>query len=138
MNAELSMLQVMSESRGQAPHRAYRTQQVLSAKPEDLVLMVYDHVIASSRAKDKRKASAGIAVLIDALDFDQGEIALGLFRLYRYTMDKVWEGEFDDVVSVMRPLREAWAAAMRNRAGPTGRSAVLPPPAERVGASAGR
>lgn len=137
MNAELSMLQVMSESRGQAPHRAYRTQQVLSAKPEDLVLMVYDHVIASCRAKDKKKASAGIAVLIDALDFDQREIPLGLFRLYRYAMDKIWEGEFDDALSVMRSLREAWAAAVKGRADPASQSSVLARP-ERVGASAGR
>lgn len=137
MDAELNMLQVMSECRGQAPYRAYRTQQVLSAKPESLVLVVYDHVIASCRAKDKKKASAGIAVLIDALDLDRGEIALGLFRLYRYAMDKIWEGEFDDALSVMRPLREAWAAAVNGRADPTGQSSVLARP-ERAGASAGR
>lgn len=138
MDAELSMLQVVNEYRGQSPHKAYRTQQVLSAKPEDLVIMVYDRVIASCRAKDKKKASAGIAALVDALDFDQGEIAFGLFRLYRYAMDKVWESDFDNAVSVMRPLREAWAAAIRYRASPARPGAVLPSPAEGVGAPAGR
>ncbi|MEW5866981.1 MAG: hypothetical protein AB1774_09010 [Bacillota bacterium] len=137
MDAELGVLQVANEYRGQPPYKAYRTQQVLSAKPEDLLLMVYDHVIASCRAKDKKKASAGIAVLIDALDFDLGEIPLGLFRLYRYAMDKIWEGEFDDALSVMRSLREAWAAAAKGGADPTGQSSVLARP-ERVGASAGR
>ncbi|MDI7247610.1 MAG: flagellar protein FliS [Bacillota bacterium] len=140
MNAELDMLQTTSEYRGRSAYGVYRAQQVLSASPEDLVLMVYDHVIASCRAKDKKKASAGIATLIDALDLDQGEIAVGLFRLYRYTIDKVWEGKFDDVLSVMRPLRETWASAMKSRGGATAPPAasVVAGGPERMGASAAR
>lgn len=135
MSAELGVLQVMSDYKGRSPHGAYRVQQVLSAGPESLVLTVYDHVIASCRARDKKKASAGIATLIDALDLDQGEIALGLFRLYRYAMDKIWEGRFDDALSVIRPLREAWTTAAKGTASPTGPSAVATAP-ERAGGSA--
>ena len=140
MNAELGVLQATSEYRGRGAYHAYRAQRVLSASPEELVLMVYDHIIASCRAKDKKKASAGIATLIDGLDLDQGEIAAGLFRLYRYAMERVWEGKFDEVLSVMRPLRETWAAAMKGKgspASPPGISAVAGGP-ERVGASATR
>ncbi|MGE5572337.1 MAG: flagellar export chaperone FliS [Bacteroidota bacterium] len=140
MNAELDMLQATSEYRGRSAYGVYRAQQVLSAKPEDLVLMVYDHVIASCRAKDKKKASAGIATLIDALDLDQGEIAVGLFRLYRYAIDRVWEGKFDEALSVMRPLRETWATAMKGSRGPAGLPAasVVAGGPERMGASAAR
>ncbi|MGE5587305.1 MAG: flagellar export chaperone FliS [Clostridia bacterium] len=140
MNAELDMLQAASEYRGRSAHGVYRVQQVLSAKPEELVLMVYDHIIASCKAKDKKKASAGIATLIDSLDLDQGEVAVGLFRLYRYAMERVWEGEFDEALSVMRPLRETWAAAVKGRgsaANPIGMSQVVGGP-ERAGASATR
>lgn len=143
MNAELEVLQATSEYRGRSAYGVYRAQQVLSAKPEELVLMVYDHIIASCRAKDKKKASAGIATLIDGLDLDQGEIAVGLFRLYRYAMERVWEGKFDEALSVMRPLRETWATAVaatkgnRGAPNPVGLSAVATGP-ERVGASATR
>jgi len=140
LNAEFDMLQATSEHRGRNACGVYRAQQVLTARPEELVLMVYDHVIASCRAKDKRKVSAGIATLIDGLDLDQGEITAGLFRLYRYAMDRVWEGKFDEVLSVMRPLRETWAAAMKARGSPAGSPAasVVASGPERVGASAGR
>ncbi len=119
MSAELNMLEAAGDQRNRSPFGAYRAQQILSARPESLVLMVYDRVIASCRVKDKKGASAGIATLMDALDFEQGEIALGLFRLYRYAMDRVWEGRFEDVLPLMCPLREAWAAATRGKAGPT-------------------
>lgn len=140
MNAELEVLQATSEYRGRSAYGVYRAQQVLSAKPEELVLMVYDHIIASCRAKDKKKASAGIATLIDGLDLDQGEIAVGLFRLYRYAMERVWEGKFDEVLSIMRPLRETWAAATKAKGSPTGPPNVIAAAGgpERVGASAAR
>ncbi|MCR4403069.1 MAG: flagellar protein FliS [Firmicutes bacterium] len=138
MNAELDVLQAASEYRGRSAQGVYRAQQVLSARPEELVLMVYDHIIASCRAKDKKKASAGIATLIDSLDLDQGEVAAGLFRLYRYAMERVWKGEFGEALSVMRPLRETWAAATKGRvstANPLGIGPAVSG-AERVGASA--
>lgn len=101
--------------------------------------MVYDHVIASCKARDRKGASAGIATLIDALDLKQGEIALGLFRLYRYSMDMVWQGRFEDALSVMRPLREAWSAAAGVRAGPVHNSEdVAAIGREGMGASAWR
>lgn len=92
---------------------AYRTQQVLSASPERLVLMAYDYVLAGCNMRDKTKASRGLAELIDALDFSQGVVAVGLLRLYQYAMDRVREGDFDGAVSVIRPLREAWGTALR-------------------------
>ncbi|HXL04335.1 MAG TPA: flagellar protein FliS [Bacillota bacterium] len=95
---------------------AYRTQQVLSASPERLILMAYDYVLAGCNMQDKTKASRGLAELIDALDFSQGEVAVGLLRLYQYAMDRVREGDFDGAISVMRPLRETWGEALRGAA----------------------
>ena len=100
------------------PLMSYRTQQVMSASPERLVLMVYDHVLASCKARDVKKASSGLATLIDALDFDTGDIAVGLFRLSRYVMEKVKKQEFDEAASIIRPLRDAWYQAACGCSGP--------------------
>ncbi|NLS45008.1 MAG: flagellar protein FliS [Firmicutes bacterium] len=92
---------------------AYRTQQVLSASPERLILMTYDYILAGCNTKDKTKVSRGLVELIDALDFSQSDIAMGLLKLYQYALDKVREGDFNGVISVLRPLRETWGAALQ-------------------------
>ena len=117
MDAAVDMLQARPVYSGINAVGAYRTQQVLTESPERLVLMVYDYVIAGCNLKDKTKASRGLAELIDALDFSQGEIAIGLLRLYQYAMDRVREGDFDRAISVIRPLRETWGEALRETAG---------------------
>lgn len=93
------------------PSDIYRTQQIMSATPEKLVVMVYDYVLAACKAQDGKKAARGLAELIDALDFDQGEIALGLFRLYRYAMERVKEGKFDEVITILQELKATWVKA---------------------------
>ena len=117
MDVAFDMLQAREAYRGANASDAYRTQQVLTESPERLVLMVYDYVIAGCNLKDKTKASRGLAELIDALDFSQGDIAIGLLRLYQYAMDKVREGDFDGAISVIRPLRDTWGATLRKRSG---------------------
>jgi len=128
MDAELDMPQLATRYRGHSPAEAYRRQQVLSARPEDLILVVYDYVIAGCNGKDGAKACRGLAELIDALDFDQGEIAGGLFGLYRYSMDRVRKGDFDGALAVMRPLRETWAALTKKETGAPGANDVPAPP----------
>lgn len=117
MDVAVDMLQAGAAYRGISAVDAYRTQQVMTESPERLVLMVYDCVIAACNLNDKAKASRGLAELIDALDFSQGEIAVGLFRLYRYAMDKVREGDFEGATSVIRPLRETWGEMLRKKPG---------------------
>lgn len=117
MDVAVDMLQARAGYPGINAIDAYRTQQVLTESPEKLILMVYDYVIAGCNLKDKTKASRGLSELIDALDFSQGEIAVGLMRLYQYAMDKVREGDFDEAISVIRPIRETWGAALREVTG---------------------
>jgi flagellin-specific chaperone FliS len=113
MDVAGDILQTKADYRAGNVADAYRTQQVLSTSPERLVLMAYDYVLAGCNVQDKTKASRGLAELIDALDFSQGDIAVGLLRLYQYAMDRVREGDFDGAVSIIRPLREAWGTALR-------------------------
>ncbi|HHY47780.1 MAG TPA: flagellar protein FliS [Firmicutes bacterium] len=93
------------------PAKAYRTQQVMSASPQKLVLMVFDHIVAGCKARDSKRASSGLATLIDALDFEAGDIATGLFRLYRYAMERVKQNQFDEALAILEPLRDTWAQA---------------------------
>lgn len=93
------------------PLKVYRTQQVMSSSPQRLVLMVFDHIVAGCKARDAKRASSGLATLIDALDFEAGDIATGLFRLYRYAMERVKQNQFDEALSVLEPLRDSWAQA---------------------------
>ena len=113
MDVAVDMLQARAAYQGANAVDAYRTQQVLTESPEKLVLMVYDYVIAGCNMKDKIKAARGLVELIDALDFSQGEMSIGLLRLYQYAMDKIREGDFDGAISVIRPLRETWDATLR-------------------------
>lgn len=97
-----------------SPYIAYKAQEVFSASPERLVLMLYDYVMAACKRCDSKKASSGLAALIDSLDFEAGEVATGLFRLYRYAMEEIKAGRFEEALSVVRGLREAWAEALKS------------------------
>ena len=96
------------------PYMAYKAQEILSMSPEQLVLKLYDYVIAACKGRDSKKASSGLAVLIDSLDFEAGEMATGLFRLYRYAMEKVKTEHFDEALKVVGGLREAWTEAFKS------------------------
>ncbi len=54
------------------------------------------------------KASKGLVELISSLNFDYEEVALGLFRLYQYCQDKIRLEEFDEAVTILQGLRDAW------------------------------
>ncbi|HHY98912.1 MAG TPA: flagellar protein FliS [Firmicutes bacterium] len=108
--------QSMAQAHGaNNPIAIYRTQQVMSSSPSKLVTMVFDHAIASCKSGDGKRASACVAALIDALDFDAGEIATGFFRLYRYCMDCIKKQEFAEALKVLEPLRETWAQATQGQ-----------------------
>lgn len=99
----------------EAALKAYKKSQVdldiLSADPGTLVLKVYDYIISACKKGKARDASRGLVLLIDALDSEQA-ISANLFELYRYAMDRVKAGEFEEASTIIRGLREAWAAAL--------------------------
>ena len=66
------------------PYRTtqYQEQAVMGASPLRLIIMTYDVAIRSCEAKDFNKAVRAVSMLRDALNFDYGEAAAGLYRLY--------------------------------------------------------
>lgn len=116
----------MSDSLGR-----YKSVQVQTASPETLVVMLYDGIIrfiGSAQqgilAKKYDQADRALARAQDiiteltiTLNHEAGgEIARNLAGLYEYCMRRLIDGNvsksvepLDEVLSIVRPLRDAWA-----------------------------
>jgi len=96
----------------QRVRKRYLEEEVKNASPVKLVLMIYDLVIASLKKGDTVKARAGIRELIDSLDFEKGgTLATNLLSLYEYALRKIHEGDLEEALGVIKPLRDAWEEA---------------------------
>jgi flagellin-specific chaperone FliS len=89
-------------------HQEYRTQQVLGASPMQLVLMLYEMAIVGCEARDAQRARGALTELIGALNFEPGDVAVSLFRLYEYCLWEIRRDRFDAAARVLRDLKRAW------------------------------
>ena len=110
---------------------AYRESAVLTATPEQLVVMLYDGAnrfltqsaiaMRDGRAglagKKLRRAEAIIDELLATLDMSVGEVAERLQALYLFFKEHLMSarlkqdaGKVDEVAHFMRELRSSWAA----------------------------
>jgi flagellin-specific chaperone FliS len=89
----------------------YRQQDVLGASPIHLVVMAYDLAIQACEKEDFVQVTRVVGCLRDALDFEQRDASLGLFRLYQWCLDCVRQGDYNAALHILQDLREAWAAA---------------------------
>ena len=96
---------------------SYLTSSVVTLSPGELVLKMYDTALVALLAKDGTRAARVVSGLIDALDFQYRDVALGLFRLYRYCMEEIKRGEYETPARIMRELRDVWAEALDSRVG---------------------
>jgi flagellin-specific chaperone FliS len=92
-------------------YNQYRDQQVLSANPTQLLMMVYEQAIVQCEARDAQRAQRAITELIGALNFDAGELAVDLFRLYEYCLWEIRRQHFGDATNILRRLKSAWEDA---------------------------
>ena len=97
----------------------YRKQQVAAATPAELLLFLYDIAVASCAAQDKERAVSCFSEMIDSLNFEQNEIASGLFRLHEYCLEQVQSGNFAEAHRIVKELRDAWRAALREQSART-------------------
>jgi len=114
-----------------ASPNAYRENAVLTATPEQLVVMLYDGAnrfltqsaiaMRDGRAglagEKLRRAEAIIDELLATLDMSVGEIAERLQALYLFFKEHLMSarlkqdaGKVDEVAGFMRELRSSWAA----------------------------
>ncbi len=90
----------------------YLVQQINTASPEKLILMLYDFGVKSCRNRDREAAAKTLTELIAALNFDYREMAVPLFELYRFALDQVHQHQFEQPLFILSELREAWQTAM--------------------------
>lgn len=93
--------------------KAYLTQKILTASPEQLVAYLFDAALAACVKQDREQATKAIQELINALNFDYQEFATGLFQLYRYSLNKIQKGEFDQAQEILSELKGTWVQAMK-------------------------
>ncbi len=118
----------------------YRETEVLSASPGELVILVYDHVLASllraraamaagdveTRLTEIGRARDAVGELLATLDREKGGAVAGqLASLYAFFLKELaglgfepQVGRLDRIVAMVRDLREAFAGAQANPTGP--------------------
>jgi len=126
------------------PDRSYLVTRVLTAPPQSLVLMLYDGALReTARARSIDPSQPGgreqlhkaltraqdfIRELLLALDREKGgDLAGRLAALYLFCQERLIEANVkadpslcEDVLRVLRPLRDAWAQICGAGAGGTG------------------
>jgi flagellar protein FliS len=118
------------------PYRAYQKTQVTTAKPEKILLMLYEGAIkftklAILRMREKNLSEKGkyisktlaiISELMNTLDHEKGgQIASDLENLYMFMMDKLIEAnmnnrveELEVVERLLTTLYTAWQDVVNN------------------------
>ncbi len=91
----------------------YQENEVLSASPEKLILMLYDQAILGCKRQDAEKASRAVAELINSLNFKYEEISTGLFRLYDYILREIKMQKYKDALYLLTDLRQTWDVAIQ-------------------------
>ncbi len=123
-----------------APRRGsrYRETEVLSATPGELVVIVYDHLLASllrartaiaagdveARVEELGRSRDAVAELLGTLDRERGGAVAGqLASLYTFFLKELTSlgvepqvDRLDRVVAMVRELREAFVAVQRGGA----------------------
>lgn len=127
----------------------YKSMQVLSAKPEKLILMLYDGAIRflneATRALEENNLEQSnnrlirvqniLVELMSSLNFEKGgEIAVNLFRIYEFMHYTLVQANIKKevkpvkrIAGQLRTLRDSWAQALKNQQKESVRSEDGPP-----------
>ncbi|GFN24157.1 flagellar export chaperone FliS [Thermanaeromonas sp. C210] len=116
------------------PYQAYRTNQVFTLSREKLVLMMYDGGLRFCRQgltalKDRDYGRANenliraqeiLAELMAGLNFEAGEVARQLYRLYEFMHWYLVQANInkkadmvEEVIELLQGLRDAWEEAVK-------------------------
>jgi flagellin-specific chaperone FliS len=113
MNQALAYKRQMPQNQPNKSINAYLENQILNAKPEELILKIYDFILLHMKKQNYKKANAGLIELIASLNFDYQEQALGFFRLYTYCQQLIRQEKWDEAIHIIRELRDTWAKAFK-------------------------
>jgi len=92
----------------------YLVKEIMEATPQQLLIKIYDFAILSCKRHDLIKTNKAVQELINNLRFDDEatkEVAIGLYRLYRFCQEQMREQNYDMVLKILSELRESWQNA---------------------------
>jgi len=92
---------------------AYKMNEIMSATADELVFILFDQAILGCKSQNQKKASDAVGELISSLNFEY-EISNGLFRLYDYSLRKIKQQQYNDVLPLLTELRDTWKEALHS------------------------
>jgi flagellar protein FliS len=91
---------------------AYLEQEVLLWSKEKLTLKTFDLFIVSCQRHEIARMNKILVELMGAINFEQDELqATRLYRIYEYCQKCIFEQKFDESLTIIKELRDAWAQA---------------------------
>jgi flagellin-specific chaperone FliS len=96
----------------QSGFEQYKTNEIMTASPERLILFLYDQGIKGCKLEDKELVTKALVELIDSLNFKYSDMASRLFRLYEFALEMIRQDQFAPALKVLSDLRETWIAAL--------------------------
>ncbi|MCK4577868.1 MAG: flagellar protein FliS [Candidatus Marinimicrobia bacterium] len=84
----------------------------MSASAEQLISYIYDAILNGCRTQNQEKVLSGLTELIKALNFDQKEIAVPMYQLYQFCLERARKKEYEIVEEIIGEFKAAWSEAM--------------------------
>jgi len=91
--------------------KSYQKNNVNTADPLKLILIVYDRAILGCRQHNIEIAGRAILELIRGLNMEAGIISYSLLAIYQYCGELIRKGQYDEVASMLVELRDTWVEA---------------------------
>lgn len=83
-------------------------QELMSAHPNQLVLIAYERAIRACERKSASQASEIIQVLRETLRAEMGERTPALTVEYQYCLDNISIGDYGTALQTLKELKQAW------------------------------
>lgn len=93
----------------------YLVQKIMTASPEELISYIYEAAIRGCIQKNQGKTLEAIQELINALNFDAGDVSASFYKVYTGIQNHVYNHEFDAARETLIDLRKTWSKAMNIR-----------------------
>ena len=93
----------------------YLVQKIMTASPEELISYIYEAGIRACVKQDQSRALEAIQHLIDALNFEAGEVSNNFYHFYSQIQELLYKHEFVRAQNLLVELRKTWTQAMNLR-----------------------
>lgn len=89
----------------------YQQNNVLSADPMKLILLLYDRAIYGCRQNDLEITWGAIRQLINSLNMEVQPMSGYLLSIYDYCAELAREKKFDTAAMILQDIRDTWLSA---------------------------